>query len=186
LEQFAAAGTSRRHPQSPCPLTPEIPLRLRRDLRARLLPVFNRRPDNAFEDGFRPLRQTLKNRRRIRSVIPELLPIAEMARTEGTVDTVELKRNQSYFQALFRMRVPKRKEHHAKLRSGTLRSTKSGHWEQFAAAGTNRRHQQSPCPLTPTVPSVRAISAFGNRSGKLYGPIWPGFRVGPALGLARL
>jgi hypothetical protein len=33
-----------------------------------------------------------------------------MARTEGTVDTVELKRNQSYPQALSRMRAPKRKE----------------------------------------------------------------------------
>jgi hypothetical protein len=75
-----------------------------------------------------------------------------MARTEGTVDTVELKRNQSYFQAQSRMRVPKREEHHAELRSGTLRSTKSGNWEQFAAAGTNRRHQQSPCPLTPEIP----------------------------------
>ena len=69
-----------------------------------------------------------------------------------TVETVELKRNQSCTQALSRMRVPKRKEHHAELRSGTLRSTKSGNWEQFAAAGTNRRHQQSPCPLTPEIP----------------------------------
>jgi hypothetical protein len=118
-----------------------------------------------------------KPREQMRSVITELLLSAEMARTEGTVDTVELNRNQSCSQALSRMRVPKRKEHHAELRSATLMSTKSGHWEQFAAVSTNRRHQQSPCPLTPTVPSVRAISAFGNRSGKLYGPIWPGFRV---------
>jgi len=60
-----------------------------------------------------------------------------MARTEGTVDAVELNRNQSSSQALSRTRVAKRKEHHAELRSGTLRS-KSGHWEQFAAAGANR------------------------------------------------
>ena len=90
-------------------------------------------PDRAFEDGFRPLWRTLKNREQMRLLVPELLPGAEMARTEGTVDTVELKRNQSYFQALFRMRVPKRKEHRVELPSGTLRS-KSGHWKQFAAA----------------------------------------------------
>ena len=69
-----------------------------------------------------------KPREQMRSVITELLLSAEMARTEGTVDTVELNRNQSCSQALSRMRVPKRKEHHAELRSGTLRSTKSGHW----------------------------------------------------------
>ena len=73
--------------QSPCPLTSEIPLRLVRDLRghcARLLPTFNRAPDIAFEDGSRPLWRMLKNRERMRSVIPELLPRAEMGRTEGT------------------------------------------------------------------------------------------------------
>ena len=45
-----------------------------------------------------------------------------MPRAEGTVDTVELKRNQSCSQALSRMRVAKRKEHHAELRKalGTL------------------------------------------------------------------
>ena len=150
LEDLAAnktASANCRHPQSPCPLTREIQQRLHRDLRghrARLLPVFNRTPDNAFKDGFRPLRGKLKNRERMRSVIPELLPRAEMARTEGTV---ELNRNQSFSQALSRTRVAKRKEHHAELRSGTLRS-KSGHWEQFAAAGATCRHPQSPCPLT--------------------------------------
>jgi hypothetical protein len=43
-EQFVTAGANNRHQQTPCPLTPEIPLRLHRDLRghrARLLPVFN-------------------------------------------------------------------------------------------------------------------------------------------------
>jgi hypothetical protein len=74
----------------PCPLTSEIPLRLHRDLRghrARLLPTFNRTPDIAFEDGSRPLWRTLKNRERMRSVIPELLPRAEMGRAEGTGET---------------------------------------------------------------------------------------------------
>jgi hypothetical protein len=39
-----------------------------------------------------PLVGTLKNRQRMRSVILELLPREEMARTEGTVDAVELNR----------------------------------------------------------------------------------------------
>src|SRR6516162_10130477 len=76
--------------QGPCQLTPEIPLRLHRDLRghrARLLPTFNRTPDIAFEDGSRPLSRMLKNRERMRSVIPELLPRAEMGRAEGTGET---------------------------------------------------------------------------------------------------
>jgi hypothetical protein len=58
LEDFAAnetAGASGRYTQSPCLLTPEIPLRQHRDFRARLLPVFNGTSDNAFGYGCRPL-----------------------------------------------------------------------------------------------------------------------------------
>jgi preprotein translocase subunit SecA len=69
-------------------------------------------PDRAFEDGFRPLWRTLKNREQMRLLVPELLPGAEMARTEGTVDTVELNRNQSSSQALSGARVAKRKAAH--------------------------------------------------------------------------
>ena len=50
------AAAKCRHQQSSCPLTPEIPLSLHRDLRGhrvRLLTVLNRTPDKAFEDGFR-------------------------------------------------------------------------------------------------------------------------------------
>src|SRR5215471_88186 len=39
-------------------------------------------PDNAFADGFGLLWSTLKNREQMRSILPELLPRAVMARTE--------------------------------------------------------------------------------------------------------